>query len=299
MKNAIRRLVLALLLVLGGGYVAITALVWLKQDGMVFAGAGFPDRGVPILPTPVVVRWLGEGGERTRIATVTPRTAPIGVAVYYGGNGEDLYAAAFAAGELAEYGLETFAHEHPGYGASPGTPSVASLLAAAERTVDAAALRARELGVPLFVVGSSLGTFCAVHVAARVGAASAGAASADATSAGAPPAKPAPAVVDRLVLRAPPTTMVAAAKARFGFLPVDLLLRHRFDNATPAPRVSCPVLVLHGDRDGIVPQALGRELAALLQHGRFVGVPGAGHNNLHLSVEGQVAAELRAFFSAK
>lgn len=279
MKHAIRRLLLALLLVLGGGYVAITALVWLKQDGMVFAGAGFPDRGVPLLPSPVVVRWLGDGGERGRIATVTPRTAPIAVAVYFGGNGEDLYAAAFAAGELADYGLEAIAHEHPGYGASPGTPSVGSLLAAAERTADAAARRARELGVPLVVVGSSLGTFCAVHVAARGGAEGP--------------------VVDRLVLRAPPTTLAAAAKARFGFLPVDLLLRHRFDNVTPAPRVTCPVLVLHGDRDGIVPQALGRELAALLPHGRFVGVPGAGHNSLHLSVQGPVAAELRAFVSAK
>ncbi len=284
MNRIVKPLVLALLLVLGGGYVAVTALVWLKQDGMVFAGAGFPDRGVPALPTPVVLRWLGDGGDRVRIATVTPRTAPIGVAVYFGGNGEDLYAAAFAAGELAEYGLEAIAHEHPGYGASPGTPSVGSLLAAAERTVDSAAVRAHELGVPLVVVGSSLGTFCAVHVAARGGAA---------------PADAKRAVVDRLVLRAPPTTLAAAAKARFGFLPVDLLLRHRFDNVAPAPRVTCPVLVLHGDRDGIVPQALGRELAALLQHGRFVGVSGAGHNNLYLSVQGQVAAELRAFFSAK
>ena len=284
MKRTIRMLVLALLLVLGGGYAAITALVWLKQDGLVFAGAGFPDRGVPVLPTPVVVRWLGAGSERGRIVTVSPHTAPIAVAVYFGGNGEDLYAAAFTAGELAEYGLETIAHEHPGYGASPGTPSVASLLAAAERTADAAQARARELGVPLVVVGSSLGTFCAVHVAARRGVGPAGTECA---------------AVDRLVLRAPPTTMVAAAKARFGFLPVDLLLRHRFDNATPAPRVTCPVLVLHGDRDGIVPQALGRELAALLPHGRFVGVPGAGHNDLHLSGIGQVAAELRAFVSAK
>jgi len=278
-NRIVKPLVLALLLVLGGGYVAIVALVWLKQDGMVFAGAGFPDRGVPLQEPPAAVRWVGAGADRNRIATVTPRTAPIAVAVYFGGNGEDLYAAAFTAGELAEYGLETFAHAHPGYGASPGTPSVGLLLAAAERTVDAAAARARELSVPLVVVGSSLGPFCAVHVAARPAAAGA--------------------VVDRLLLRAPPTTLAAAAKARIGFLPVDLLLRHRFDNVTPAPRVTCPVLVLHGDRDGIVPQALGRELAALLKHGRFVGVPGAGHNNLYLSVQGQVAAELRAFFSAK
>ena len=40
-------------------------------------------------------------------------------------------------------------------------------------------------------------------------------------------------------------------------------------------------------------------VCAWVPHGRFVGVPGAGHNNLYLSVQGQVAGELRAFFSAK
>ncbi|MBL8736481.1 MAG: alpha/beta hydrolase [Planctomycetes bacterium] len=261
-------------LVLGGGYVAIVLALWLRQDAMVFAGAGYPDRGVPAMLRPAEVRWLGEGAERTRLAVVRPEGTPSALVVYFGGNGEDLYATAGTAGVLLGYGVEAWGHEHPGYGASPGQPGVASFLAAAERTIEAAKRRAAELGVPLVVVGSSLGTFCAVHTAARGG-------------------------VDRLILRAPPTTLVAAAKSRFAWLPVGLLLRHRFDNLARAPEVRCPTLVVHGDRDGIVPIELGRELAAAIAGARFVAVPGRGHNDLDLGPGGPVDGEVRQLLSGR
>lgn len=269
-----RSLVLSTFLVLGGGYVAIVLALWLRQDAMVFAGAGYPDRGVPAMLRPAEVRWLGEGTDRTRIAVVRPEEAPVALVVYFGGNGEDLYATAGTAGVLLGYGVEAWGHEHPGYGASPGQPGVASLLAAAERTVAAAKVRAAELGVPLVVVGSSLGTFCAVHTAAGGG-------------------------VDRLILRAPPTTLVAAAKARFSWLPVGLLLRHRFDNQARALEVRCPTLVVHGDRDGIVPIELGRELAAAIAGARFVAVRGCGHNDLDLGPGGPVDAAVRQLLSGR
>lgn len=261
-------------LVLGGGYVAIVLALWLRQDAMVFAGAGYPDRGVPAMLRPAEVRWLGEGSERTRLAIVRPVEPPTALVVYFGGNGEDLYATAGTAGVLLGYGVEAWGHEHPGYGASPGRPGVESLLAAAERTVAAARLRADELGVPLVVVGSSLGTFCATHTAAAGG-------------------------VDRLILRAPPTTMVAAAKSRFGWLPVGLLLRHRFDNLAVAAKIDCPTLVVHGDRDGIVPIELGREMAAAIRGARFVAVRGCGHNDLDLGPGGPVDADLRPLLTGR
>lgn len=265
---------LSTFLVLGGGYVAIVLALWLRQDAMVFAGAGYPDRGVPAMLQPAEVRWLGEGADRTRLAIVRPVEAPVALVVYFGGNGEDLYAAAGMAGVLLGYGVEAWGHEHPGYGASPGQPGVASLLAAAERTVAAAKGRAAELGVPLVIVGSSLGTFCAVHTAAQGG-------------------------VDRLILRAPPTTLAAAAQARFSWLPVGLLLRHRFDNRSQAPKIHCPTLVVHGDRDGIVPIELGRELAAAIPGARFVAVRGCGHNDLDLGPGGPVDAEVRTLLTGR
>ena len=176
----------------------------------------------------------------------------------------------FRSSQIARYGGEVVAAEHPGYGASDGPPSVGSLLAAAEAVAAVAVRMARDRGLPLVVFGSSLGTFCAVHVAASL-------------------------PVDRLVLRAPPTTLAAAAQQHFRWLPVGLLLAHRFDNLTPAPRVQCPALVVHGDRDGIVPLALGQALAAALPNARCFVVAGCGHNDLSLAMEGPAANELRAF----
>jgi predicted alpha/beta-hydrolase family hydrolase len=43
------------------------------------------------------------------------------------------------------------------------------------------------------------------------------------------------------------------------------------------PRISCPVLVLNGERDEIAPIAVLREKVALLPRGRLVAFPNAGH----------------------
>ena len=262
----------AFLLVVLGLYVAVCGLMWVKQDALVFPGAGRGDRGLPPAAAPTNVQWVGPAAQSTRIAAVRPApgVAVRSVAIYFGGNGEDLFASASTAVQLAQYGAEVIAAEHPGYGASRGAPSVSSLLAAAEAVAAHAQARARELQVPLVVFGSSLGTFCAMRVAAAGG-------------------------VERLVLRAPPSTLAAVSQQHFRWLPVGMLLRHRFDNLEPAPRVRCPVLVLHGDRDTVVPMLHGQMVAAALPNARFVRVPGRDHNDLDLSADGPVAAMLREF----
>lgn len=270
--HPLRRIMVVFLLVLVGLYAAVCGLLWARQDAFVFPGAGRGDRGLPAAAAGALVQWVGATEAATRIAVVQPAAGqPVRmVAVYFGGNGEDLFAAATSAVQLARYGAEVVAAEHPGYGASRGRPGVASLLAAAEAVVARARARAQELQVPLVVFGSSLGTFCAMHVAAAGG-------------------------VDRLVLRAPPSTLAGVAQQHFPWLPVGLLLRHRFDNLAPARRVACPTLVVHGDRDGIVPLVHGQQVAAALPDARLVPVAGGGHNDLDLSPDGSLANELRAF----
>lgn len=250
-------------------YAIVCLTVFLQQEQMLFPGAGAGDRGVPGTQPPAVVDWLEEGGRRTRIVTLSP-PAPQRVILYFVGNGEDLYNAAAGAEELAQYGAEVIGVEYPGYGASGGRPTYDSVLATARAAARRARARAAGLRLPLFAVGSSLGSFSALAVAAEGG-------------------------VDRVVLRAPPTSIAAVAGRHYGWLPVRLLLRHPFDNLARAGSIACPVLVLHGDDDQVVPQALGRELAAALPHGRFVGVPGCGHNDLSLSPAGPAGVELRRF----
>jgi pimeloyl-ACP methyl ester carboxylesterase len=114
--------------------------------------------------------------------------------------------------------------------------------------------------------GISLGTFSAVHVAALGD-------------------------IDRLLLLAPMHRLGDVASRHFWWLPVGLLLRHRFDNTEAAAKVRCPVLIVHGAEDEVVPAEFGEALSRCLSAPtEFVLVPGAGHNDLPLS-PGQPAGD--------
>ncbi len=251
------------------GYALLVTLMWWQQDRFVFAGA---HRGERAVDAPGVELFELEGLDRLpfRAVRLVPPKARA-VLAFFVGNGEDLRSAARQVVGLAAHGVAVVAGEYPGYGASPGEPGVASILATADAVAAHAAALARDLGVPFVVGGSSLGTFCALHVAAAGGAA-------------------------RCLLRSPPTSLVAAASRQFWWLPVDLLLRHRFDNEATAARVRCPVLIVHGDSDRIVPLALGERLRSLCAGpAELVVVPGAGHNDLSLVVDGPVGARVGTF----
>jgi fermentation-respiration switch protein FrsA (DUF1100 family) len=85
-----------------------------------------------------------------------------------------------------------------------------------------------------------------------------------------------------LVLEAPFTSLADAAAAHYPFFPVRGLLRDRFDSLSKIGHVATPLLVVHGERDRVVPARLGRRLleaAAEPKQGIFP--TGAGHNDLH------------------
>lgn len=63
-----------------------------------------------------------------------------------------------------------------------------------------------------------------------------------------------------LVLEAPYTSVVDVAAGRFPLVPVNLLMHDRFDSLSRIDEVEEPLLVMHGARDRVIPQRLGREL---------------------------------------
>lgn len=268
MPVRVRRLMLPLLVAVVA-YLLVVAILWVQQDRLVFAGMGRGERPLDVTGvlvstlewTPGTVCRLVEGGAEQ----------PRAVLLFFVGNGEDLTSAARRVVEFGAYGVRVLAPEYPGYGGSPGQPSKASLLVVADAAVGAARQRAQQLGVPLLVGGSSLGSFCATHVAAQGLAA-------------------------RCLLLAPPTTLAAAARRRYWWLPVGLLLRQRFDNLESARRLRCPVLIVHGTDDDIVPLALGQQLRdACAGPAELIAVPGAGHNDLPLAASGPLGGAIGRF----
>jgi hypothetical protein len=251
------------------GYAVLLFAVWSQQDRLVFPGAGRGERLIDVAGVDVS-ELPGLGGTPFRVVQRVPDSAHA-VLAWFVGNGEDLSSAARRVVELSRHGIAVVAAEYPGYGGSRGTPAVASLLAAAEALAIRAEALARERSVPFVVGGSSLGSFCALHVAA------AGAAR-------------------RCLLVAPPTSLADVAAGQFWWLPVRLLLRHRFDNTSTAPQVRCPVLVLHGDQDEVVPVHMGEALCrSVAGPAEFVVVRGAGHNDVSLAPEGPLGPRIAEF----
>jgi pimeloyl-ACP methyl ester carboxylesterase len=96
------------------------------------------------------------------------------------------------------------------------------------------------------------------------------------------------------VLLSPYTSLPAvAASGILRLFPVRLLMRDRFDSEALAPAIDHPVLVLHGDRDEVVPFELGKALVGRFPRARFVRIEGAGHNDLW--EHAPTAAEYHAF----
>lgn len=71
----------------------------------------------------------------------------------------------------------------------------------------------------------------------------------------------------------------------------------RFDRASLAALLHCPLLVIHGENDPVCPSAGGQQIAEAAREAKMVLVPGAAHNNLWtepIFVE-QCTAALRDF----
>jgi fermentation-respiration switch protein FrsA (DUF1100 family) len=84
-----------------------------------------------------------------------------------------------------------------------------------------------------------------------------------------------------LVLEAPFTSVAEVAQCHFPYVPASRMVVDRFDSLSRIGKVRAPILVLHGERDRVVPIRYGRALLAAApepKEGWFA--PEAGHEDL-------------------
>ncbi len=63
-----------------------------------------------------------------------------------------------------------------------------------------------------------------------------------------------------VILESPFTSMADTAKIYYPYLPVNLLLRDRYNSKSKINDIKTPILIMHGKMDNIVPQKMGLEL---------------------------------------
>jgi uncharacterized protein len=183
-----------------------------------------------------------------------PPVAGKALIIYFHGNGGSLWDRRWRAAALTENGRGLLMVSYRGYSGSTGQPSEEGLRIDARAAYEWAA---RSSGSsPLVAYGESLGT----GVALRLGS--------ERRLAG-------------LVVDASYTSITDIAGALYPFVPVTWLMRDQFRSIDVVGQVRAPLLVLHGDRDEVIPIGFGERLyAAALEPKRFVRLPGVGHTTV-------------------
>ena len=63
-----------------------------------------------------------------------------------------------------------------------------------------------------------------------------------------------------IILESPFTSIVNAAKIYYPYLPVNIILKDRYDSIGKIKNINTPIFIMHGKMDNIVPQQMGLEL---------------------------------------
>ena len=63
-----------------------------------------------------------------------------------------------------------------------------------------------------------------------------------------------------VVLETPFTSMVDVAKTFYPYIPINLLLKDKFENYKKITYINSPILIMHGELDQIVPFSMGKKI---------------------------------------
>ena len=72
-----------------------------------------------------------------------------------------------------------------------------------------------------------------------------------------------------IILESPFTSMVELSKIYYPYLPVNLLLKDRYDSINKISKITFPKLVMHGDKDNIVPFRMGKRMFESFSEPKF------------------------------
>jgi alpha-beta hydrolase superfamily lysophospholipase len=229
-------------------------LLYARQERLIF----FPEPLAPdfplVMPDVEEVAIPVDGARLSALHLRLPD--PKGVVFFLHGNAGNLADWFVDAPFYRAAGFDLFMIDYRGYGRSTGRiTSEAQLHADVAAAWESVAARYR--GLARVICGRSLGTALATRLAARI--------------------QP-----DRLILVSPYWSLAELARLHYPLLPT-FLLRYPLMTWRDIGRIEAPILLIHGDRDRLIPFAHSERLKSLARDATLVRIPGGLHNDLQES----------------
>ena len=261
-------------------YVAVSVVFYLLQEKLIFIGAGTQGTKEAIVsPTPgtQLLSLPAAGGEHVA-AIFGPALTPDGRPLPDGAGAPTIiffYGNAMTIQDMTDFanfrtlGANVMVPEYLGYGMSSGKPSEAGCYAAADAAWEWLQHQPDVDGKKVIAVGWSLGAAVAVDLAAR---------------------QP----VAGLAIFSAFTSMADEGRYHYPFLPVGLLLKHRFESLQKIPKVTCPIVIGHGLSDNVIPYAMSDQLAAAAKAPIVarISAPETYHNDFMSNADAEIRAAL-------
>jgi abhydrolase domain-containing protein 17 len=224
-------------------YTLVAIFIFVRSDSLIFM-----PQPVSYQDTTDILKLSVTHNEQIS-AVYLPNSQAGFTVLYIHGNAEDLGDIRPVLARLHRQGFSVFAYDYRGYGTSNGTPGEANAYRDAEV---AYTYLTKQLNIPadrIIVYGRSLGGGSATEIATRY-------------------------PVAGLILE---STFTSAFRL---FMPFPLLPFDKFTNLDKLKKVHCPVLVMHGQADRLIPIQQGRSLYEAASEPKMsLWVADAGHND--------------------
>lgn len=260
------------ILVLAGGYGAITTLMYLLQERLLF----HPTRSIVASPADAGlsfedVHFSTSDGE-TLHGWWVPHDDAFATILFFHGNAGNISGRIDIIDKLHGMGVNVFIFDYRGYGRSTGAPSEEGLYKDSEAALQYLVKNRSIPASNIVLHGRSLGGGPAAWLGERVQTAA-------------------------LILESTFTSVPDAGAHHYPLLPVRMLANIDFDNLARVARCRCPVLIIHSPQDDVIPFAQSQRLFAAAKNPKVFLELSGSHNEGHAVSGHRYVAGVNAFLA--
>lgn len=272
MRQAVKKMILYIVLIVAGTYLALSVMLFFFQERMVFV----PGRKVFATPAAYKIDfedlYLKTANGVTINAWYVPAKDAKYTVLFCHGNAGNIANRLETAAFYHNNGFNFMVFDYPGYGRSTGKPSDKGLLSSAE-TAWKYLTEIRKLDPKsIIVIGRSLGGSAASHLAAKYDPA-------------------------MLCLEATFVSVKEAAKDVVPFMPVGLICRISLPTGENLSKVKCPVLLIHSPHDEVINYRHGERLFEIAPEPKEFHTLKGGHNDCWFIDQSRYAEIFKVFLN--